>query len=343
MKRSQWKWLFISISFSAIVLAAVLFFTFDDKTVEYLARISPAFLLLGLFSHVFALVCWALRIRMMAGSLGYRVRLWHCFNLVCANMLVAAITPSQAGGEPVRIHELYRADVKIGDATAIVIMERILDGIVLGAGGAFAMLFLGSYWSSLASSIAIIMYISWIAITLFVLIFVYSVKNPDFLKRLLKRVSAWIDRRWKMKRLDHLFETVDREVDNFNDSLVRFVNHGRGGLFWGALFTGIFWFCEFIIASLLLIGLGESPYFIESFVVQLIIAVIMMMPLTPGGSGVAEVSATSLYGLFVSTSIVGVLILLWRLILFYFNIVIGVLASFSIVRREIILRTLKLR
>ena len=38
------------------------------------------------------------------------------------------------------------AGVKVGDATAIVITERILDGFVLGLGGAFFMLVLGSIW-----------------------------------------------------------------------------------------------------------------------------------------------------------------------------------------------------
>ncbi|RXE55158.1 lysylphosphatidylglycerol synthetase [Methanoculleus taiwanensis] len=343
MKKSQWKWLLVSVSFSTLVLIAVLYFTIDETTIEYLQQINPYYLVLALLLHVVALGFWALRIQKMTGSLGYRVRFRHCLNLVFANMLVASITPSQAGGEPVRIHELYRADVKLGDATAVVIMERVLDGIVLGAAGAFAMLFLGSYWSSLAAGVSIIMYAAWVFITLFVLVFVFSVKNPDHLKRFLRRISAWIGKKWKMKRIESILATVDREVDNFHESLVRFVNHGKVGLLWGFFFTCLFWFSEFFIASLLLIGLGQPPFFIESFVVQLIIAIIMMLPLTPGGSGIAELSATSLYGLFVNSSIVGVFVLLWRLILYYFNIAIGLLASLSIVRREIVVRTEKTR
>jgi glycosyltransferase 2 family protein len=346
MKRSQWKWLLISVGFSTLVLGGVLYFTVDETTIDYLSRVNPLFLLFALLSHIVALGFWALRIQKMSASLGYRVSFKHCLNLVFANMLVAAVTPSQAGGEPVRIHELYRADVTLGDATAIVIMERVLDGIVLGALGAFAMLFLGSYWASLTagmSGVSLVMYAAWISVTAFVLIFAYSVKNPDRLKRFLKRVSKWIDRRWRLKRLEHFLEVIDREVDNFHQGMSRFVRHGRSGLVWGMLFTTLFWFAEFIIASLLLVGLGQPPYLIESFVIQLVIAVIMMLPLTPGGSGIAELSATSLYGLFVPSAIVGVFVLLWRLILYYCNIVLGLLPSLSIVRREIIVRSTKPR
>ncbi|NLZ29908.1 MAG: flippase-like domain-containing protein, partial [Methanomicrobiales archaeon] len=324
----------------------VLYFTVDEMTIEFLSRVNPFYLILAVLLHILSLGFWALRIQKMSASLGYQVGLKYCLNLVLANMLVAAVTPSQAGGEPVRVHELYRAGVPVGDATAIVIMERVIDGIVLGAGGAFAMLFLGRYWSSLASGfsgVSILMYAAWVSVTILVLIFVYSVRNPDTLKRVLKRISRWIDRRWHLRRLEHLLGTIDREVDNFNRGLAEFVSHGKSGLVWGFFFTTLYWLSEFVIASMLLLGLGQQPYFIESFVVQLAIAVIMMIPLTPGGSGVAELSATSFYSLFVPSSIVGIFVLLWRLIIYYLNIFLGLLPSLSIVRREFLARARRQR
>ncbi|MDD2472709.1 MULTISPECIES: lysylphosphatidylglycerol synthase transmembrane domain-containing protein [unclassified Methanoculleus] len=344
MKKSQWTWLLISIGFSTLVMVGVLYFTVDEMTIEYLSRVSLLYLVLAVLLHLVSFGFWALRIQLMTASLGYRVGFKHCMNLVLANILVASVTPAQAGGEPVRVHELYRAGVPIGDATAVVVMERILDGIVLGALGAFSMLFLGRYWSGLASGfsgLSLLMYAAWIAVILFVLVFVYSVRNPDYLKRLLKRMSRWIDRRWHLKRFESLLETIDREVDNFNDGLVRFVNRGKVGLVWGIIFTTLFWFAEFAIGSLLLVGLGQPPFLIESFVAQLILAVIMMIPLTPGGSGIAELGATSLYSLFIPSSIVGVFVLLWRLILYYLNILVGLLSSLVIVRREYLARVKK--
>jgi uncharacterized protein (TIRG00374 family) len=341
MKSGQVKWLAISLAFSTIVLGLVLYFTTDENTLEYLRQLDPVFLLLALGLHILALCFWALRIKYMAKSLNYRVSFRHCLNLVFANMLVAAITPSQAGGEPVRIHELYRANVKVGDATAIVIMERVLDGIVLGSIGAIAMLVLSTHWSSLELNIATPMFISWVMVTAFVLIFAYSVREPEFLKRNLRRISRWVADRWHHGRLDRIVETIDHEVDNFHGSLLKFVGRGKIGLLTGILFTILFWSSEFLIASLILMGLGQQPFLIESFIVQLVIAIIMMIPLTPGGSGIAELSATSLYGLFIPSSIIGVFVVLWRLILYYINILIGLLASLYIVRRELIFRKLR--
>ena len=334
MDRNQKRWLWISLGFSAVVLVAVLYFTVDAATISYLRRLNPFWLILALCTHVIALCFWALRIKFMSRSLGYRVGFFYSLNLVFANMLLAAITPSQAGGEPVRIHELYKAGVKVGDATAIVLTERILDGIVLGIGGAFFMFVLGSEWRRIGSVFSYLMYISWIIITIMVIIFIYSVKNPGLLKRIIHYSSRWFTRKWESRKIERFAQSVDREVDNFHNTLADFLSHGKAGLVFGLIFTTLFWFCEFVIVSILLVGLSQPPIFIESLIVQLVIAVIMMIPLTPGASGIAEISFTSLYGLFVNSSILGILVVLWRSILFYFNILLGLISGLLIVQRE---------
>jgi len=60
----------------------------------------------------------------------------------------------------------------------------------------------------------------------------------------------------------------------------------------------------------------------------------LMIPLTPGGAGVAEVSIAGFYALIIPTSLLGVFVLLWRLIMYYFNLIVGFIASMLIVRRE---------
>lgn len=334
MKKSEKRWLWISLGFSLIVLVAILFFTIDASTFTLLKNTDPTFFILALLLHILALAFWGLRIKFMSWGLGYRVPFLHCFNLVLANLLVAAITPSQAGGEPVRIHELYKAGVKVGDATAIVITERILDGFVLGLGGAFFMLVLGSIWQQLGSIYSYFMYASWIMITGIVVIFLYSVKNPDILKKFLLRIVRYVAKFMGKTRMEKYEQAVDREVDNFHNTLAMFIIQGKKGLFLGLVCTAAFWFLESVIVSLILIGLGQPPIYVESLVIQLIIAVIMMIPLTPGGSGIAEILFTSMYSIFIPTSLIGIVVVLWRSILFYSNIFLGLLGSLVIVRRE---------
>ena len=334
MKKSERRWLWVSLGFSLIVLVLILFFTIDASTFSLLRNVDPTFFLIALMLHLLAMAFWALRIKFMSWGLGYRVSFLHSLNLVFANLLVAAITPSQAGGEPVRIHELYRAGVKLGDATAIVITERILDGIVLGLGGAFFMLVLGSMWQRIGSVYSYFMYASWIMITAIVLLFLYSVRNPAVLKKFLTRLAGYTAKFVGKERMGKYEQGIDREVDNFHNTLTMFISQGKTGLLLGLICSALFWFLEGVIVSFILLGLGQPPILVESLIIQLIIAVIMMIPLTPGGSGIAEILFTSMYSIFIPTSLIGIVVLLWRSILFYSNILLGLLGSLVIVRRE---------
>jgi glycosyltransferase 2 family protein len=334
MERSQIKWLYISVGFSLAVLIIILYLTINENTITYLKKINPFFLLLAFLTHLLTMCFWAMRVKKMSGSLGYRIGFWYSLNLVFANLLASAITPAQAGGEPVRIHELYKADVPLGDATAIVIMERVLDGIALAGLAAFAMIVLTDQWKSLGTVSEIMVFITWIFVVGCLFLFYLAIRRPDVVKRVVNRSTVWFTKTWENARVEKLLTRADKEIDNFQGATLRFVHTAKSGLVWGMLFTLLYWVSEIVTASLILMGLGQPPLFLESFVIQLILAILMMMPLTPGSSGIAEVGATSMYALFIPASVVGIFVVLWRIVLYYFNIALGILSSIIIVRRE---------
>jgi len=334
MERSQWKWLYVSIAFSLAVLIVILVLTINENTITYLKEINPVFLLLAFLTHLLTMCFWAMRVKKMSFSLGYKIPFLYSLNLVFANLLASAITPAQAGGEPVRVHELYRANVPIGDATAVVIMERVLDGIALAGLAAFAMLVLTDQWKMLGAVSEVMVFITWIFIAGCLLLFYFAVNRPDIVKRVVTRILNWVGRKWDAPRMAEFRARADKEIDNFHVAVCRFVRTGKTGLAWGFLFTLLYWVSEIVTASLILVGLGQPPLVLESFVIQLILAILMMLPLTPGSSGIAEVGATSMYALFIPASIVGIFVVIWRIVLYYFNIALGILASIIIVRRE---------
>ncbi|HNX17837.1 MAG TPA: flippase-like domain-containing protein [Methanoregula sp.] len=334
MESSQKKWLYISIAFSIVVLALILYFTINENTIEYLKKINPWFLLLAFLTHIMTMCFWAMRVKKMSGSLGYPIKFFYSLNLVFANLLAAAVTPAQAGGEPVRVHELYKAKVPLGDATAIVIMERVLDGIALAALAAFAMFALTEQWKSLGSISDVMVYITWIFVAGCLLLFYLAIRRPDVMKRVACKAARFFTKSWEQSRVTELLARIESEIVNFHAAVLKFVRTAKSGLLWGMFFTLLYWISEIVTASLILIGLGQPPLFLESFVIQLILAILMMLPLTPGSSGIAEVGATSMYALFIPAAIVGVFVVLWRIVLYYFNIALGIVSSLIIVRRE---------
>ena len=334
MDKSQVKWLYISVGFSLVVLIIILFFTINENTITYLQKVNPWFLLLAFLTHLLTMCFWAMRVKTMSGSLGYRVGFWYSLNLVFANLLASAITPAQAGGEPVRIHELYKAKIPLGDATAVVIMERVLDGIALAGLAAFAMIFLTEQWKSLGAISEIMVFITWIFVVGCLFLFYLAIRRPDVVKRVVARCTQWLTKKWEISRVELLLTRADKEIDNFQGATLKFVHTAKGGLVLGMIFTLLYWVSEILTASLILMGLGQPPLFLESFVIQLILAILMMIPLTPGSSGIAEVGATTMYALFIPASVVGIFVVLWRIVMYYFNIVLGIVSSIVIVRRE---------
>jgi len=334
MERSQRKWLYISIGFSLVVLVVILFFTINANTIQYLKKVNPWFLLLAFLTHILTMCFWAMRVKKMSGSLGYPIKFFYSLNLVFANLLAAAVTPAQAGGEPVRVHELYKAKVPLGDATAIVIMERVLDGVALAGLAAFAMFALTEEWKSLGTISDIMVYITWIFVVGCLVLFYLAIRRPDVMKRMADKAARFFTRKWEPARTTALLDRIEKEIANFHAAVIKFVKSAKSGLLWGFLFTLLYWVSEIVTASLILMGLGQPPLFFESFVIQLILAILMMLPLTPGSSGIAEVGATSMYALFLPSAIVGVFVVLWRVVLYYFNIALGIISSLIIVRRE---------
>jgi uncharacterized protein (TIRG00374 family) len=319
MENSQKKWLYVSISFSIAVLIIILVLTINVNTIQYLKKINLWFLLLAFLTHILTMCFWAMRVKKMSGSLGYPIKFFYSLNLVFANLLAAAVTPAQAGGEPVRVHELYKANVPLGDATAIVIMERVLDGIVLACLAAVAMFALSEEWHSLGAISDIMVYVTWVFVAGCLFLFYLAIRRPDVMKRIADRVARFFTRKWEPAKVQKTLDRIDLEITNFHAAVLKFVRTAKSGLMWGLVFTVLYWVSEIITASLILVGLGQPPLIFESFVIQLILAILMMLPLTPGSSGIAEVGATSMYALFIPAAIVGVFVVIWRIVLYYFN------------------------
>jgi uncharacterized protein (TIRG00374 family) len=261
--------------------------------------------------------------------------------MVLAGLLAGTITPGQAGGEPVRVHELFRSGVKLGDAAAVVIMERVLDGVILTVMGVILMILLaGFFWSTFSPALIVLVIVAWIFMISFLIIPVLAIRYPGRTKKALMKLIHWLVPKlsWWSASPESTVNLADKEIDNLFRSMVRFTGTARAGLLGGGITTGLFWITEFLVASVIMMGLGLGPAVIASFFFQILIAVINMIPLTPGSSGVIELSTSSLYALLIPTGMIGIFVLLWRFVTFYLNILLGAVAGLAIFRREIELR-----
>lgn len=327
------KWITSSILISIISIVFVLIFTLDKTTIEVVREIKPGYVIAALLIHLFSFFIWGLRIKSMASALGHEIDLKTSIEMVISGTFVAALTPSSIGGEPLRIHLLKQRNMPVGQATAVILGERVLDALLILLAVPFSLYFLRGVLSDPRTDTVIILG-EVLSIIVFALM-IYATTKPRFIKLVINCLMKWIGRFSGKKigdKLQKLSGSIDREIDEFHSSINVFLTEGRKGLYYGLIFTVIYWIVEFSSLPVTLMGLNQAPSVLISFAVQVLLMIIIVMPLTPGASGVAELAAISLFSIFVPASILGITVAAWRAFTFYTNIIAGGFVSFKLLK-----------
>jgi len=323
----------LSLILSISIIVLILYFTIDAKTFEYLSthQIRYEFFFAAMGINVIYWTLWGARLKILSNAIDKNVNisLWESTKIVIANLFLANITPSMAGGEPVRIYLLNKDGLSIGGATASVLGERLLDAIFLLLCVPFALFVFGKYIDTgplrIGLTIAIVLFI------LAVVAFVYTLKNPKKTKSFLIFLSNKLSRFSRKKDSENtIIDRINSEVDNFHDSMVFFLSDGRKAFIKAGILTAVFWITGWMIPPLILMGLGLEPFIIESCAIQVLLIIIVMMPTTPGSAGVTEGSTAALYSVLIGSSLIGVFVLLFRFITYHMGLIAGAIFQYRI-------------
>ncbi|HII79618.1 MAG TPA: flippase-like domain-containing protein [Methanosarcina sp.] len=327
------KWLIGSLVISAVSIALVTCLTFNSETVEALRKIKLEYILAAVLLHIISYLIWGLRTRALCKALGYRISVLKVMEIVISSTFVAGITPSSAGGEFLRVHSLSRNRIPLGRATAIVVGERLIDAIFIFCCLPFAFYVLGDVLSDYKFDAAFL--IANVLVFVLLVFFIYGVWKPEKVKHITRRLTGRLAPFFGKKTdaaISHLMEQIDREIDHFHDSVRVFFSEGKKGLLWGILYTFIFWIVDYSLLILILMGLSRTPSITTVFAAQVLLSVIMVIPATPGASGVAELGAASIFSIFVDSSILGITVLAWRALTYHMNLLVGGLVSMKMIK-----------
>jgi len=321
--------LIVSLAISIITIIALFSLTTTLETYDILAEIQPLYLLAAIGMHFGAWIMWSSRLKLMSEFVGgdKDLNLLKSLKITLASYFAACITPSQFGGEPVRIYLLNKNGLTVGGGTAVVFGERALDVVVVTIGAAISFLLFRSVFSQNTILCAVFTFIGACLCT-GVAIIIYGLAKPEKAKKVFDFLFSKL--KLKYRRLEEMKEKVGHELDNFFHTLRRFQCEGKVTIGLALFFTLAFWLAEFTIPSLILFGIGADPVWIYSIAAQFILLIIVAIPTTPGSSGVAEIGLASLYSALIPAPLLGVFTVLWRLIVYYTNLVTGGFVSLKI-------------
>ena len=312
------------ISLASIII--ILKYTNANISWKIISQVDGRFLVMGLVLHVCSWIFYAIRLKLLTSMAGHEISFRLSLKSTLASNLLAAVTPSSAGGEPLRIKILADDGMSYGSATAVAVGERLMDSIFFVAALALFLMVSG-FFTGFGLKIGAVFLV---LLFLFLTFLRQLVKRPERIARLME----WIKRKTGNRPI---VLSIDREVWLFRDAGIQLARETLRRTPVMAAVTALIWMSDFLVPSALLVGMGAEPNFLLSITAQIILAIIGLLPLTPGGSGVAELSMSYLYSMFVSPALLGPLVILWRLITYFFNIVVGAAlagASINGIRRR---------
>jgi uncharacterized protein (TIRG00374 family) len=302
----------LATSISIVSIIIIFKFTGTDVTWKALSEIDIRFLLLAFILHLSSWIFSSLRLKLLTSLAGHEVSFELSFRSTLATAFIGSLTPSAIGGEPMRIKILADDGMSYGAATAVAVIERLLDSLFFISGLAIFLMisgFLTGFGLEIGGIFLFILVLS--------LIFLWQVVvRPDRIERLL----GWMKRKAGNRKF---MDKISQEMWHFRDAGIQLANKTEADMPIMIFLTDLTWIIDSLVPSAILIGLGTSPYYLFSITSQLILAIIALLPLTPGGVGVTEFSMTYLYSMFLSHNLLGPLIVLWRLVTYFANIAVG--------------------
>ena len=267
------------------------------------------------------------------GSLMWRFRIladrlisWRqAFNIHILSEFTSVITPTAVGGSSLVIYFLIKEGISSGRSTTIMFVNLFLDELFfivacpvlflifpisemfppsLGLAPTMGYVFAGIY----------IFLLIW-TLVLFVGIFI----RPDWIKVILLWIFKFpILRRWR------------KNMENMTDDLVcasqDIKNHSFG--FWLRLcfITAAIWISRFLIVDIIFAVFVPVFNPLLVFSRQVVLWILMIAMPTPGGSGITEYMFKEYYSdLFLSSSVLLIVVVIWRFVSFYLYLLLGVL------------------
>jgi glycosyltransferase 2 family protein len=322
-----------SISLSIAIILIILYFTITPDSIKTLlrAKIRYEFFVIAIILNFISWVFWGARLKVLSNAMEKQMHigLWESIKIVMANLFLAGITPSQAGGEPVRIYLLHRDGMTFGGATATVLGERLIDAIFILVTIPFAFFIfkdvtdIGFLSTGLLAGIIVFVVV--------VTLFIYAVLKPEKTKAFLIFINEKIKRIRRKKEGETKFiGWMAQEVDNFHLSMMSFKGN-RLALVYASILSVLMWSTGFMIPSMILKGLGFPPDYIDSYAAQMLLLIVVMLPITPGSSGITEGGMAGLYGFIIHDKVyLGIFVLLFRFITYHMNLIVGAISQYRI-------------
>ncbi|UCF06798.1 MAG: flippase-like domain-containing protein [bacterium] len=314
--------IFSIISFTSVLV--IFFLTRSSETAQALHRINPLYLMVALSLIVVDWIGGGYRIYIFGRVLHPGIRFKTCVRANLGNYFMAAVTPAQTGGGPVQIYIMYSDGVPVVEATSASLMTFLSTVFFLIIAAALTFGFKGR--APLLGHLLTHLFNWGIFLFLFIgFLVVLALVFPGMYRKIFEslfRLLSHLRKKDFFKSGTWASSIVDG-VDRCHQQLVFYLRKEWPTFLLGIVLTGALFFTKFLIAYLVVLGLGVQASMLDILLLQVVITLINYFFPSPGGSGAAEFSAAALMAAVVPTQIITFYVILWRLFTTYLSVAAG--------------------
>ncbi len=255
-----------------------------------------------------------------------------CIRANLANIFMGGVTPSQTGGGAGQVYILYKEGMGAMDATISSFLSFVSTALFLPTCGIFVIAFVKPNFQNVT-----LQYLSSYTLLLFSLILAavaISLVDPALFERTVRKLAGIIPVLRRKFVESSAFNTFIKTFRRYHNLMLYFLKDGLHFLIAGFFLTAVMFFNKFVIAFLVIRGLGIRANFWEVIYLQLILILVFYFAPTPGSSGVAEVSTAFVMGQIIPKGQTGVFVILWR----FFTLFVGMIAGGYVLARYLLKR-----
>jgi len=323
-KRHILKGFRLFVLLSLLGFATIFFFTTTGESLKALQSFKTEFLLLALLLVLVDFFLGGLRIHVFfTKEVLKKISLLDCVKANLANIFVAAVTPFNTGGGPAQLYILNRRGVPLSGAISVSVINFFCSLFFFLL--TFLVVFLFTKEGMFAKGLTYLVRYSFLAFSVVSLAAAFLLIKPEslsFLFRIFSKITGMI---WKKdkKKQKRVSEKLKDQVVQFRFYLQHFFHKEKLILFVSFLLTILIYFNKYLIAYVILRGLGLDVNFMQVMYLQIIQFFILYFSPTPGASGIAEVSSVSLMSTIIPTGYLPVFAILWRFFTTYVGVTCG--------------------
>ncbi|EUJ24271.1 hypothetical protein PGRAN_04351 [Listeria grandensis FSL F6-0971] len=254
------------------------------------------------------------------------LKLRTSFRITMIGQFFNSVTPFASGGQPAQLYLLTRRKIDIGLGSSVLLIKFIIYQAVIVGTFVFFLIFGFPLLGHTTFEIKYLILIGFV-INLAVIVGLITVAKSErvasaIVHILLKPALLFV----KKERRAGIRENADSKITSFHEESVRFSGNRR--LIWECtLYTVVQLLFYLSIPYFVLLSMGVTD--VGLMTVMTYHAFVMKLSSsipTPGGSGGAEYSFTSFFGMVLSPEKLVMGLILWRLITYYSCTIFGAIA-----------------